>query len=57
MDEIELRKICKEYILTLLKLQQTKLECINLGFNKSDTTLVELNLIENSSKFLKEIWK
>lgn len=47
------KQIVKEYILALLDLQKTRLECINLGFNKSETIKAELDLIEEAKKFIK----
>ena len=47
-------KIVKDYILSLLKLQKTKLNCINLGYNQSKLTKVELELIEKATKKVKE---
>lgn len=45
-----LKQIVKEYILALLDLQKIRLECINLGFNKSKTIKAELDLIEEAKK-------
>ena len=47
------RKIVRKYILALLDLQETRLKCINLGFNKSEKIKAELDLIEEAKKFIK----
>ena len=47
-------KIVKDYILSLLKLQKTKLNCINLGWHQDNETKVELKLIEMATKKVKE---
>lgn len=47
------RKIVRKYILALLDLQETRLKCINLGFNKSEEIKAELYLIEEAKKFIK----
>lgn len=47
------RKIVRKYILALLDLQETRLKCINLGFNKSEEIKAELDLIEEAKKFIK----
>lgn len=44
------RKIVRKYILALLDLQETRLKCINLGFNKSEEIKAELDLIEEAKK-------
>lgn len=44
--------IAKEYILGLLRLQKTRLECINLGFNPSEDIKVELDLIEEAQNLI-----
>lgn len=44
--------IIKEYILGLLRLQKTKLKCINLGFNPSKIIKVELDLIEEAQNLI-----
>lgn len=43
-------KIVKDYILSLLRLQKTKLNCINLGWSQDEMTEIELNLIEMAMK-------
>lgn len=44
-------KIVKDYILSLLRVQRTKLNCINLGWGQEDEmTEVELKLIEMAMK-------
>ena len=47
------RKIVRKYILAILDLQETRLKCINLGFNKSEEIKAELYLIEEAKKFIK----
>lgn len=41
-----MKSYCKDYIIKLLELQKMKLECINLGFNKSEDTKIEIALIK-----------
>lgn len=46
--------ITKEYILELLRLQKTKLKCINLGYSAltNKEIKVELDLIEEAIKLI-----
>lgn len=50
-EEIE---IIKHYILALLELQKVKIECKNLGFNKTKKDKIELDLIQMSKKYVSE---
>lgn len=49
--------IIKQYIIKTLELQQTRLKCINLGFNPSKNVKVELDLIDLSLKEIESRWK
>ena len=49
-----MEKQIKKYILVLLEYQETRLECINLGFSKSDETKIELKMIEEAKKLVKD---
>ncbi len=48
-----MEKLIKRYVMQLLELQETKLKCINLGFNSDKNTKVELSLIEEAKKRVK----
>ena len=48
----ELEEITKKYIMKLLELQETKLKCINLGLNQSETIKVELSLIKKAKELV-----
>lgn len=48
-----MEKQIKEYILVLLEYQKTRLECINLGFNPSNQTKIELKMIEEAKRLVK----
>ena len=45
------------YYIETLELQQTRLKCINLGFNPSKDVKVELDLIDLSLKEIESRWK
>lgn len=46
-------EIIKQYILEILELHETRLECINLGKCKSRETRIELEIIRNAKKLVK----
>lgn len=48
-----MEKQIKKYILVLLEYQKTRLECINLGFSPSNQTKIELKMIEEAKKLVK----
>lgn len=47
-----MEEIIKEYILGLLELQKTKLECINLGFSRDKQIKVELDMIKQAKELV-----
>lgn len=47
-------EIIQTYILQLLELQETKLNCINLGFDNSRDTRIEKEIIKDSKEYLKK---
>lgn len=48
--------ILKTYITKLLELQETRLKCINLGYNPSESVKIELELIKMALKELDKRW-
>lgn len=53
MDK-ETEAIIKLYILKLLELQETRLNCINLGFSKDREIKGELELVGKAIEFMKQ---
>lgn len=45
------------YILKQIEWDKTKLKCMNLGFNLSKQSLMEIELLEESEKYIKKIIK
>ena len=50
-----MERIIKDYIIKLLELQKTKLKYINLGYNLDKMTNVEIDLIDQSIKYIKGV--
>lgn len=53
MDE----EILLNYILRVIEYNKTMHECINLGFSPNELTKIEIELSEESEKYIKNIMK
>lgn len=52
-----MERIIQRYIMSLLEWQETKLKCINLGWTNSKEIKIEIELIEQCKKYLKNKFK